>query len=277
MNYTPTPSPPPNQSILRLHIEGVDELGNDVRLGHFIEKLEALRAALLEVGKLAEQPDAKVDFLVSDLTHSSPAMIELSAVDLGETKAASEVVSDFLTFVRRAGSRTLEVDSRHAKLVRDLRKLVVGRGEKFKRLWLDGPAVAPIQLDEVVAKALEDALPDVVRQLGSVKGVVKKYIGVGDKPYFKLIPPVGGTEIKCVFPIEMLDEAASAVEHGATVEGELKSYEGDLWPHEIAVRSIQIHPADDELPTLSSIAGRAPDATGEQSTIDFVRGLRGEW
>ena len=262
---------------MRLHIEGVDELGNDVRLGHFLEKLAALKAALAETGRLAAPRDAKVDFLVSNLTHSSPAMIELSAIDLEETQAASLVVDKFLTYVRQAVDRTLEADSRHARLVKELRTLAAGRGERFKRLWLDGPAIAPIVFDDAVAKALDDALPDVVRQLGSVKGTIKRYSGVGKKPYFKLVPPTGEVEIRCVFPVEMMERAASAVEHNATVDGELKSYEGDFWPHEITVRSIEIHPADEELPTLTSLAGSAPGATGEQSTMDFVRGLRGEW
>lgn len=269
----------PNERILRLHIEGVDELGNDVRLGHFLEKLTALKSALSEISRLSLslKAKAKVDFLVSNLSHSSPAMVELSAVDLGDSEAAGDVVREFLIFVGKAAQRTLEVDSRHAKLIKELRTLAAGHGERFKRLWIEGPASASIIFDEAVEKAFEDALPNVVRQVGSVKGTVKRYSGVGDRPYFKLVPPVGDVEIKCVFPVAMLEKAASAVEHNATVVGELKSYEGDFWPHEIAVRDIEIHPADADLPVLSSLVGSAPQATGEQSTIDFVRGLRGEW
>ena len=75
----------------------------------------------------------------------------------------------------------------------------------------------------------------------------------------------------------MLTQAAASVEHNATVEGELKSYEDDLWPHEVRVRHIEIHPLDSELPTLSELAGSAPDSTGELSAAEFVRELRNEW
>jgi hypothetical protein len=88
---------------------------------------------------------------------------------------------------------------------------------------------------------------------------------------------VGGVEIKCIFPLELLTQAAASVEHNATVEGELKSYEDDLWPHEVRVRHIEIHPLDNDLPTLSGLAGSAPDSTGELSTAEFVRELRNEW
>ena len=97
------------------------------------------------------------------------------------------------------------------------------------------------------------------------------------QPYFKIVPPVGGIEIKCIFPLELLTQAAASVEHNATVEGELKSYEDDLWPHEVRVRHIEIHPLDSELPTLSELAGSAPDSTGELSAAEFVRELRNEW
>lgn len=264
--------------MLRLHIEGVDELGGDVRLGSFIEKLSALKGALAETANRGDDGrDRKIDFLVSNLSHNSPAMVEITAVSSDNSRSPAEVVSNFLDFIRGAKTRTIPVDAGNAKLVDSLRKLVAGAGERFDRLWIDGPDIAPIVLDQAVAQALDDALPDVRREIGSVKGTVKRYSGVGKRPYFKIVPLVGDTEIKCHFPQELLELAAASVEHNATIEGELKSYEGDLWPHEVAVRSIFIHPADEQLPSLTELSGIAPNATGELSAADFVRGLRSEW
>lgn len=276
MNFVPPTHPP--GCVLRLHIEGVGELGGDVRLGSFIEKLAALKAALAETANHASGGrNSKVDFLVSNLSHSSPAMVEVTAVALDNSGSPAEVVKSFLDFIRRTKSGTIEADASNAKLVDPLRKLVAGAGERFERLWLDGPDIVPIVLDEAVARALDDALPDVRREIGAVKGVVKRYSGVGKRPYFKIIPPIGESEIKCLFPQEMLELAAASVEHNATVEGELKSYEGELWPHEIVVRTITIHPADGQLPTLTELANSAPEATGELSAAEFVRRLRSEW
>ncbi len=272
--------PPTNHPgcVLRLHIEGVDELGGDVRLSSFIEKLSALRGALAETANQGtDGRDSKIDFLVSNLSHNSPAMVEITAISFDNSRSPAEVVSNFLDFVRGTKTRTIPADAGNAKLVDSLRKLVAGAGERFDRLWIDGPEIAPIVLDQAVAQALDDALPDVRREIGSVKGTVKRYSGVGKRPYFKIIPPVGDTEIKCHFPQELLELAAASVEHNATVEGELKSYEGELWPHEIAVRSIIIHPADEKLPSLTELSSSAPTATGELSAAEFVRRLRNEW
>lgn len=263
-------------AVIRLHIEGVEELGGDVRLSSFIEKLAALKGALSSsVPTKNDQPH--VDFLVSDLRHSSPAMVEITAVSADNKEDPAKVVGQFLDFVRGVATRTIQADSGNAKLVSHVRSLVAGVGERFERLWIDGPDIQPLVLNEEVAKALDDALPDLRREVGSIKGVVKRYSGVGKRPYFKVVPPVGNKEIKCVFPLELLEKAAASVEHNATIEGELKFYDGDLWPFEVIVRGIDIHPQDDELPTLSGLIGKAPDATGELSAADFVRRLRSEW
>lgn len=265
--------------VLRLHMEGVEELGGDVRLGAFIEKLAAFKAALAETGSIVSRDGSPaVDFVVSELSHNSPAMVGVLPISLADKgQHAGRVAESFVTFLSQVRNRTARVDSDRARLVGHLRKLVAGVGERFERLWIDGPGFDPILLDDVIAKALDDALPDVRREFGAIKGVVKRYSGVGKQPYFKIVPPVGGVEIKCVFPLELLNQAAASVEHNATVEGELKSYEDDLWPHEVRVRHIEIHPLDSELPSLSELAGSAPGATGELSAAEFVRELRNEW
>lgn len=265
--------------VLRLHMEGADDLNGDVRLSAFIDKLTAFKAALLETGNLlSHEGSPAVDFVVSELSHSSPAMVgvmPISFADDGQT--AGRVADSFVAFLRQVRNKTTTVDSDRARLVSHLRKLVAGVGEKFERLWIDGPGIAAIALDEVVAKALDDALPDVRREFGSIKGVVKRYSGVGTKPYFKIVPPVGDVEIKCIFSLELVHQAAASVERNATVEGELKSYEGDLWPHEVRVRHIEIHPIDSNLASLSGLAGSAANSTGTLSAAEFVRELRNEW
>lgn len=269
--------------VLRLHMEGVDHLDGDVRLGSFIDKLAALKAALAETEHLLSGRSTNtVDFVVSELSHSSPAMVGLRAIQVGSTNTAQMqdptlVLSEFMTFLGGVRARTIGVDSDRAKLVGHLRKLVTGVGEKFERLWLEGPNFPTIHLDIEVAKALDDALPDVRREQGSVKGVVKRYSGVGKQPYFKIVPPIGGVEIKCVFAPHMLALAATAVERNATVEGELKYYEDDLWPHEVHVKTIAVHLPDLELPTLMSLLGTEPDATGDLSVDEYVREQRNEW
>jgi len=214
-----------DSKVIRLHMDGVDDLGGDVRLGAFIDKLSALKAALSETDYLVTgENGARVDFLVSELSHSSPAMVGLRGIPTNNGNASDPalVIVTFLDYLRQIKSRTIEADSANAKLFGHIRKLVAGAGERFHRIWIDGPCIEPIVLGSEISSALDDALPDVRRENGTVKGIIKKYSGVGKQPYFKIIPPIGGVEIKCLFSQGMQEEAAGAVEHCATIEGELK-------------------------------------------------------
>lgn len=272
------PNPPVISGVLRLHIEGVEELDGDIRLGAFIEKLSALKAALGETEHMVFRGRGRcVDFRVSELSHSSPAMIGLTPFSDNCDVQPWDVVNAFTTFIDQVRHRRAAAVSGNAKVVKQLRRLLHGVGEKFDRLWIDGTNIPTITLDAEMARALDDALPDVRHEVGTVTGRVKMYSGVGKQPYFRIFPPMDGVEIKCVFSPDMLGRAALAVERNATVEGELKYYEGDLWPHEVKVQEIRVLPRDEALPSLSSLAGAAPKATGELSAGEFVRQLRLSW
>ena len=273
-----SPVTPADDRVLRLHIEGVEHLGGDVRLGAFIDKLAALKAALAEAEHMVSpQSGHHVDFRVSELSHSSPAMVGLTPFTDSSEVVPWAVVDTFLGFIDQVRRRRAAASSENAKLVSQLRRLVAGVGEKFERLWLDGTNLRPIPLDAELASALDDALPDIRHEFGSVTGTVRMYSGVAKQPYFRIFPPLDGVEIKCVFSQSLLADAAEAVERNAIVEGHLKYYEGDLWPHEVKVRAIRVLPKNDELPTLTSLLGAAPNATGELSAAEFVRGMRNGW
>lgn len=111
---------------------------------------------------------------------------------------------------------------------------------------------------------------------GTVKGVVKKYSGVGDRLNFTIVPNLGA-EVKCVFPKALTERAAAAVEKNVRVDGEVRRYAGSMWPHEVSVSEIQVLKPDSELAKLSELKGIAPDATGDMSTADFINELRYGW
>lgn len=268
-----------SENVLRLHMEGIDSLEGDVRLGVFIDKLSALKAALAETEHLISgEGSGTVDFLVSELTHSSPAMVGVRAHAASPNGVSPvAVIQEFATYLRDLRAGVIEVTSEKAKLVGHLRKLVAGLGDRFSRLWIDGDGLPTVQLDQRVVDELARALPLTRTELGSITGEVKRYSGVNKQMYFKIIPPIGGVEVKCVFGANLVHEAAAAVEHTATIEGELRYYEDSFWPYEVRVTSIDVHQQDGQLPTLQSLKGIEPEATEGQSSVDYLRELRGGW
>jgi len=263
-----------------MHIDGVTDFGGDVKLAHFIEKLSALRAGLIEADHIISgASQATVDYLVSDLSHSSPAAVTLKPFPIADNGADPVGIINFfvqcIDEIRRLKIRPNRVTE---NLLASIKKLVSGAEGTYERAWLKTSEGRSAALDRETSTAIDALLVNLTRKsLGSIKGVVKKYFGVGERPYFKIFPAIGNVEIKCLFPPNLIDKASSAVEHTATVEGELHYTEGEFWPFEVKVRDIRVHKKDSELPTLMSLFGAVPNATGEMSAVEFIRFNRNGW
>jgi hypothetical protein len=96
------------------------------------------------------------------------------------------------------------------------------------------------------------------------------------KYYFNIYPR-RGPGVRCIFKPDLLEEAAASVARTATVSGVLKYREGEFPPYVCHVKSIDIHPKGDELPTLEDLRGVAPAMTGELCTVEFIRRIRDDW
>lgn len=273
------PSPQENQT-LRLHMDGVSRFNGDVSLSTFIEKLNALKDALKEADNLVSGEDKrKKEFLVSELRHSSPAMVGLS-----ETAIDSDINSDnsvqqfFVDFLQRVSRREEIAAERYARLINKLKTLTNGADSKYQNLWIDGAGLPKVVFDKEMREALDSALPNIRKSVGSIRGVVRKYSSINkNQKYLRLILPVNNKEVKCIFKEELLTLAAAAVEKNVTIEGNLSYYGDTFWPFEVKVKSIIVHSDDSELPKLSELYGLAPKATGDLSTDDYIRKIRDEW
>ncbi len=107
---------------------------------------------------------------------------------------------------------------------------------------------------------------------GSVSGMLE----VVDDNRYVIYPTLGVSEVRCqVDEIRFIKVMVPAVGKYVTVTGKL-IYFADH-PSQVDVHEIEIHPDKDELPTLSSFAGIAPDATGNISTDKFIQNLGNDW
>lgn len=270
-------NPPDIKLVLKL--EGVSEFEGDMKLGSFIEKLNALKSGLAETDNIMTGSDKQsVDYVVSDLSHNSPATIGISPFrlfeDAPDPRALITYFVDAFGMIREKKQRPIGATDR---LLKAMRKLADGAGETYERMILSISGGRSVALDRESAAALDSLLPEKRHSYGTVKGVVKRYHGDGTRPYFSVFLPVNGHQVKCVFPQNLFEKAAGAVERNASIDGELTYYEGEAEPIEIKVHNIRVHKKDAELPTLSSLTGVAPNATGDMSAAEFIRSLRNGW
>jgi hypothetical protein len=110
--------------------------------------------------------------------------------------------------------------------------------------------------------------------LASISG----QLAVTDDNQYVILETLGASEVHCqVDDTQLIKSLACAIGQYITVTGQLTYLANHQHPSQVEVYEIAIHPDKNELPTLSSFASIAPDATGHLPTLEFIQNLRNEW
>jgi hypothetical protein len=149
---------------------------------------------------------------------------------------------------------------------------------KLAHLTLKGTKkvqVAGVPLTTQFVANVDKLLGGVVRARGTVKGRIEK-INVHDRHEFTLYTPIGEVAVLCTFNGELFETVQRAIKRTVTVHGALLYRTGSPYPDRAEVETIEVHPADDDLPTLAALRGAMPGATGDKTAVEYVRAVRDE-
>jgi hypothetical protein len=153
--------------------------------------------------------------------------------------------------------------------------------QAFKKLArpLHGRSKA-VRIDDTVLTAAFEAnadriLGDTLPSDGFVTGRLEK-INVHERNEFVLFPPIQGYSILCRFHDRDLNQVRDAIKRTVTVSGKMHYAPDSPFPRLVDVRTMDIHPTDDQLPTLSELRGIGAGCTGELTAVEYVRSLRNE-
>ena len=263
---------------LTLHIDGIASNGGDVDLSVFVNKLDSLRLALQETDKhLLGRNKSSVDFFVTDLNHSSPSAITLGIKPSDNIfEHQSNIFNYFSNLVADITSGKYKPASANYQTLKKLTELAYGIGDKFSSMWFtrNQETVAVVNVETL--SALNDLLSKQYKSYGSVKGKVLGYNSASKDKCFYIYPLLGG-RVKCIFEEEMRQQASKIVEGSVTVSGTISYLEGDFFPSEIKVHSIERHDIDSNLTSLSSLFGVEEKATSSLTSVDFVKEVRNGW
>lgn len=259
---------------LTLHMEGAEADGGDLQLSVFVQKLDSLRAALQESDRLVRGDAKGMDFIVSDLSHNSPAAVTVTGGCQVDGPQVGEVF-DYLSGLISGLNAHEDRNRTSVFLLEKILELCNGYGDKISRMWLSRSGETVASIDAGTKESVLAILGRTIHATGSVKGTVEKYSSHGKEMYFYLYPLVG-ERVKCFFDEDQRNDAAQAVEKNVTVSGRLSYYEGQYFPYQMHVDAINIS-SDEANVSLASLIGAAPNATGEQSSTEFIRGNRDEW
>jgi hypothetical protein len=253
---------------IRFTLEGPENSGGTVFFADFRALMNDI-AKCLKLVELRTERGARVRHEVSDLKYAS-ATIELTAVSPRREPEVGKRVYDTFKQVVKGLERGENVDPRFRRedleAFRDLARPVTRKA----KLMVGGVRVTT----QFVAN-IDRLLLETFRSRGTVKGRVEK-LNLHNRHEFTLFTPIGDVAIPCHFEEELFPQVRQAIRQNVTVTGLLSFTDDGSYPSRVDVEEIEIHPPDEQLPTLRSLYGAMPGAAGGKSAAEFVKGLRDE-
>jgi len=259
---------------LTITVEGPVSEGGKVRVSDLIQELQfATRAVRKLDAEISGQPSGSFYYRVRSASYASPLTITLEAQPFKpDVDLRNEVTDRFISLVE--GLSKGKVPTRvNPALLADIKRLTATVGESLSsvRLGSDGKEVT---LDQKLSAQIDVALAPEETWAGEMRGMLE-YINIHEeKNVFRVYPEIGPPHLNCNFPPELKTQAIKAVGRYVEVSGIFRYKAIADYPHEVDVHRLRVLRDEAKLPTLMSLRGIAPKATGTLSSDEFVRNLR---
>lgn len=264
---------------ITLQIEGSPEDKGHPRLADLIKQLEIFQKALAQTERMVTgNEEREVYYRVVDLSHQSPATFVLEGVTLkpkSDKTLPAKTNSTFLKVLRqiKRGSVSEDVDASTLVCYKELTSPIIKNN--LSKVNIKNGRGKPIELDTKFRDKIEKIIGDDELMAGSATGRLE-WLNIHNKNLFNIYPVIGASKIVCKFPTSLRPTVIEAIDKDVVVFGILRYRQRDKFPYSMDVKEIEIMPFYEEEPTLWSLRGVAPNATGELTANDFVRQLRDE-
>jgi hypothetical protein len=258
---------------LRLEITGEPR---NITVRGFVSAVENWMKVLDDLDSaISHEPQGSLDWFVVDLCVGSLAVEVESRSKLEEKNVGPEVADAFLTGVQQieqAEASPPYLSEAGMQRMRQLVRLVGREGTAGFAVTHLGRTV------EVSARAsanIDQFIRVQQRSIGSVEGRLETISVHGRKPKFIVYHGLTHKAITCKFQgTEWLERAKDALGHRVNVLGEVH-YNIKAEPLRVEPEELRILKERDELPTTAEISGSDRDFTGDLSTEEYLRRVRG--
>jgi len=256
-----------------LKLEGSPEDAGRVRFRDLIDALERLHSCLRKVeGIITGSSKAAVYYRVVDMEAKS-AEVVLEAVPWQPHNDPSEKI---LERVESGVNSIIEGQALphgfDREILESFRALASPLKKRVRNMEIIRPARRLI-ITPQFEQNIERILGEDVTSGGSMAGFLDA-INVHGVRHFYIYPLLGPTRILCQFPDNLLAEISRGLKCHVNVVGMLHYKKSDPFPHQIDVETVEAYPPVEDLPTLGSLRGMAPRATGSTDSVTFIRHLR---
>lgn len=242
-----------------------------VRADEFAQWLSGTLACLRRIQRSSTNR-APVLYRITDLSIGS-AVVEIEATSLDdENQSAHEVVGDFVKGLAATAQGTFGLLPYDAEVKRGFRELYSPFRRELQRVTVTfGKQTVEIRRDQASRLAVKERIGEI--SVAQYAGFIEA-LNVHKEPVFYLYPVSGPSRIPCVFDQLLLEDVKSAIKRYATVHGVIEYPVGSAFPSRIVAERIELHPKEEELPTLRSLIGAAPNLTDGLDSVTYVRRLR---
>jgi hypothetical protein len=266
------------ENLITMEFDGPASEQGHVRLDEFIEKLEDLITTLNGIDRLVgETAQTTLYYRIVAVSHSSPLTITIEPVVKKRiTQPAPDHIKTrhhrFFRAIKSNEPISPDLDDRTIERIRDL---VSGLGETFERAVLSN-AEARIELDRTFETNVRKLLDEEDCSYGGFEGMLDAANIHGETRRFWLYPRIGAQRVRCDFLPGTATQIREAMGRYIRVEGFKYFRAQSPFPYRVKVRHFEPLEADNES-ALFNLGGIAPSATGEMTSVDFVRAIRDEW
>lgn len=271
------------ENLITVQFEGVPEENGHVRLGAFIEQLEAVRSALKQAERMVSGDDSQsVYYRIIDLRHNSPAIIVLEAVKIPPAQMphkkrrdvpdySGATVAGFFQSLNEISEKKIPVGA-DLQALEAYRNLTAPLNKSISSVQIVNTS-KKVRIDESFKEAIDEIIgPDEMME-GSIGGMLER-VNLHNTSRFDIFPPIGPKQVVCDFKPHLRAQVIAALDKYVLVSGKIRYKKLQDFPYAINAESIELLPDESELPTIFDIRGMAPDLTGGKTTEEFLESVR---
>jgi hypothetical protein len=267
-------------NLITFQIEGAPSEDGHMPLSDFIYRLEQLLLALNAMDRIVGQTaQPTLYYRIVDASHHSPISLTIEPVikktvrhpEPGYIRVRHTRFFRELSAIQRNEPLSPEMDYTTLEHVREL---VDGVGRDFTNARISNDE-AVVALDSTFETNVRRLLNEEDASYGNEEGMLEA-LNIHGKPTFWIYPRIGPERIRCDFLPGTKDQIKENIGKYVRAEGVKYFRPNSPFPYRIAVREFTAT-SDDDATYLKDIGGISPGATGELSSVDFVRKIRDEW
>ena len=224
---------------------------------------------------ISGEPQGSLDWFVADLSKGSLVVEVESRSRLEEKNVGPDVADALVTGLQEIEERGASPPYLSESGMLKMRQLVrlIGRegASGFEVRHLD----QSVEVSARASAAIDQLIRVQQHSIGSVEGRLETISIHGRRPKFIVYHALTRKAVTCKFePERWLERVKDALGHRVNALGEVH-YNVKGEPLRIELRELRTLRDEDELPSTSDLGGNEPDLTGEVTTEEYIRSIRG--